>query len=151
LTIVLKGLDPLLTPELLYALAQMGHGDTIALVDRNFPAYSVNDRVIRLDGTDVVSAGRAVLGVLPLDTFVPAPIARMEVVGDAGIEPPVQTEFLAAARQSAGHGVAVESLERHAFYSRARAAFAVVITGEDRPYGCFLLTKGVLPEFSPKR
>jgi L-fucose mutarotase len=151
LTIVLKGLDPLLTPELLYTLARMGHGDTIAIVDRNFPAYPVNDRVIRLDGTDVVSAGRAVLGLLPLDTFVPAPIARMEVVGDASIEPAVQTEFLAAARQSASREVAVESLERHAFYSRARAAFAVVITGEDRSYGCFLLTKGVLPEFSPER
>ncbi|MGO4750175.1 RbsD/FucU domain-containing protein, partial [Streptomyces sp. 2MCAF27] len=78
---MLKGLDPLLTPDLLYALAQMGHGDTIALVDRNFPAHSVNDRVIRLDGTDAVSAGRAVLGLLPLDTFIPEPIARMAVVG----------------------------------------------------------------------
>ncbi|MET7519429.1 RbsD/FucU domain-containing protein [Streptomyces sp. NPDC005480] len=148
---MLKGLDPLLTPELLYALAQMGHGDTIAIVDRNFPAHSVHDRVIRLDGTDVVSTGRAVLGLLPLDTFVPAPVARMGVVGDADAEPPVQTEFVAAAREAAGRPVAAEAVERHAFYARARDAFALVITGEDRPYGCFLLTKGVVPEFSPER
>ncbi|MFE2180458.1 RbsD/FucU family protein [Streptomyces sp. NPDC059455] len=147
---MLKGLDPLLTPDLLYTLARMGHGDTIAIVDRNFPAHSVNDRVIRLDGTDVVSAGRAVLGLLPLDTFIPEPIARMEVVGDATAEPPVQTDFIAAAEEASGRPVAVETVERHAFYARARSAFAVVITGEDRPYGCFLLTKGVLPEFSPE-
>ncbi|NEW70634.1 RbsD/FucU family protein [Streptomyces rhizosphaericus] len=148
---MLKGLDPLLTPDLLYTLARMGHGDTIAIVDRNFPAHSVHDRVIRLDGTDVVSAGRAVLGLLPLDTFVPEPVARMGVVGDATAEPPVQTEFIAAAEEASGRPVAVETVERHAFYARARSAFAVVITGEDRPYGCFLLTKGVLPEFSPER
>lgn len=146
---MLKGLDPLLSPELLYALAQMGHGDTIALVDRNFPAYSVHDRVIRLDGADVVSAGRAVLGLLPIDTFIPEPIARMQVVGHAARQPPVQTEFLAAAHEAAGRPVAVEALERHAFYARARAAFAVVVTGEDRPYGCFIVTKGVLPEVAP--
>ncbi|WP_329373558.1 fucose-binding protein [Streptomyces sp. NBC_00669] len=147
---MLKGLDPLLTPELLFALARMGHGDTIALVDRNFPAHSVNDRVIRLDGADVVSAGRAVLGLLPLDTFVAEPIARMRVVGDADSRPAVQTQFLAVADEAAGRAVAVEALERQAFYERARAAFAVVITGEDRPYGCFVLAKGVLPEFTPQ-
>ncbi|MFD4506352.1 RbsD/FucU family protein [Streptomyces sp. NPDC058457] len=147
---MLKGLDPLLTPELLYALARMGHGDTIALVDRNFPAHSVNDRVIRLDGADVVAAGRAVLGLLPLDTFVAEPVARMQVVGDTDSQPAVQTQFLAAADEQAGRSVAVEALERQAFYARARAAFAVVITGEDRPYGCFILSKGVLPEFTPE-
>ncbi|WP_031517068.1 RbsD/FucU family protein [Streptomyces sp. NRRL F-5123] len=146
---MLKGIDPLLSPDLLHALACMGHGDTVALVDRNFPAHSVNGRVIRLDGADVVSAGRAVLGLLPLDTFVPEPVARMEVVGDPGSRPPVQAEFLAVVTEQAGRPVAVEALERQAFYDRARAAFAVVITGEDRPYGCFLLAKGVLPEFAP--
>ncbi|MFI0720625.1 RbsD/FucU family protein [Streptomyces sp. NPDC021224] len=147
---MLKGIDPLLSPDLLHALALMGHGDTIALVDRNFPAHSLNERVIRLDGTDVVSAGRAVLGLLPLDTFVPEPVARMRVVGDPGSRPAVQTEFLAVVEQETGRPVAVEGLERQAFYDRARAAFAVVVTGEDRPYGCFLLVKGVLPEFAPE-
>ena len=147
---MLKGIDPLLSPELLYALAQMGHGDTIAIVDRNFPAHSLNDRVIRLDGVDVVSAGRAVLGLLPLDTFIPEPVARMQVVGDPESRPPVQTQFLAAAAEAAGRALGVEALERRAFYTRARAAFAVVATGEDRPYGCFILTKGVLPEFAPE-
>lgn len=146
---MLKGIDPLLSPDLLHALAQMGHGDTLALVDRNFPAHSVNERVIRLDGADVVSAGRAVLGLLPLDTFVPEPVARMEVVADPGGRPAVQTDFLAVVAEEAGRPVAVEALERQAFYDRARAAFAVVITGEERPYGCFLLVKGVLPEFAP--
>ena len=147
---MLKGIDPLLSPELLYALAQMGHGDTIAIVDRNFPAHSLNERVIRLDGVDVVSVGRAVLGLLPLDTFIPEPVARMQVVGDPESRLPVQTQFLAAAAEAAGRALGVEALERHAFYARARAAFAVVATGEDRPYGCFILTKGVLPEFAPE-
>ncbi|MDV9169336.1 RbsD/FucU domain-containing protein [Streptomyces sp. W16] len=143
---MLKGLNPLLTPDLLHALAAMGHGDTIAIVDRNFPAYSLSDRVIHLAAADVVETGEAVFSLLPLDTFVPSPLARMEIVGDPDTIPDVQAEFIRAASRSADRSLDVEPIERHAFYSRTKGAFAVVQTGETRPYGCFLAVKGVLPE-----
>ena len=78
---MLKGLDPLLPPDLLHALAAMGHGDELALVDRNYPATSTSQRLVRLDGADTAAAARAILSLLPLDTFVDEPLLRMEVVG----------------------------------------------------------------------
>ncbi|WP_327398761.1 fucose-binding protein [Streptomyces sp. NBC_01288] len=143
---MLKGLNPLLTPDLLHALAAMGHGDTIAIVDRNFPAHSLSDRVIDLAAAGVVETGEAIFSLLPLDTFVPSPLARMEIVGDPDTIPDVQAEFIRAASRSADRSLDVEPIERHAFYSRTKGAFAVVKTGETRPYGCFLAAKGVLPE-----
>jgi L-fucose mutarotase len=147
---MLKGIDPLVSPELLFTLASMGHGDELVIVDRNFPAYSMNARVHRMDGLDSTAAARAVLSLLPVDTFTDTPVARMLVVGHEGSMPPVQADFLAVAAESAGRPFTFESLERRAFYERARSAYAVLVTGEDRPYGCFIVSKGVLPEFSPR-
>ena len=146
---MLKGIDPLVSPELLLTLASMGHGDELVIADRNFPAYSTNGRVHRMDGLDSTAAARAVLSLLPVDTFTDTPVARMLVVGDEESMPAVQTDFLAVATEAAGRRFAFESLERQAFYERARSAYAVLVTGEDRPYGCFIISKGVLPEFSP--
>ena len=141
---MLKGLDPLLSPDLLHVLAQMGHGDEIALVDRNFPAASTARRLVRLDGCDPPAAVRAVLSVLPLDTFVDRPLAAMQVVDKPAEIPAVQQQVFAIARELEAREVEVERVERFAFYERARAAFAVVATSEARPYGCVLLTKGVI-------
>ncbi|MDQ3810184.1 MAG: fucose-binding protein [Chloroflexota bacterium] len=141
---MLKGLDPLLSPDLLHVLAQMGHGDYVALVDRNFPAVSTARRLVRLDGCDLPAAVQAVLSVLPLDTFVERPIAAMDVVDNPGVVPEVQQEVFGLARSVEGREVQVERLERFAFYERARQAFAVVATSEARPYGCVILTKGVI-------
>ncbi len=141
---MLKGLDPLLSPDLLHVLAQMGHGDEIALVDRNFPAVSASRRLIRLDGCDLISAARAVLSVLPLDTFVEHPMAAMQVVDTPGVVPEVQQEVFALARQIENRDIAIEPVDRFAFYERARHAFAVVATSEVRPYGCLILVKGVI-------
>ena len=141
---MLKGLNPLLSPDLLYVLAGMGHGDEVALVDRNFPAVSTGRRLVALTGLDVTTAASAILSVLPLDTFVERPVARMEVVGDADTVPEVQQEVFALCRTAEGRDVKIASLTREAFYERARLAFAVVATTEARPYGCFLLTKGVI-------
>ncbi|MCU1676007.1 MAG: fucose-binding protein [Frankiales bacterium] len=141
---MLKGLDPLLGADLLHTLALMGHGDELALVDRNYPAASTaGGTVIRLPGVDLVTAGRAILSVLPLDTFE-APLARMQVVDRPDAMPDVQAEFLAAASEIDGRALTYEDLERHAFYARCRTTFATVSTGEDRPYGCVLLRKGVI-------
>lgn len=138
---MLRGLDPLLTPDLLHALAAMGHGDTITLVDANYPATR-GRRVIALPGTGVVAALRAVLSVLPLDTFVAEPAATMHVVGDAAAIPPVVAE-MNAALDAVGGGPAA-GIERYAFYARAEQGYAIVATGERRFYGNIILTKGVI-------
>jgi L-fucose mutarotase len=141
---MLKGLDPLLSPDLLHVLAQMGHGDEIALVDRNFPAVATARRLVRLDGCDLPAAARAVLSVLPLDTFVEQPIAAMQVVDNPDAVPEVQQEVFSLARSIEARDIAVERIERFAFYARARQAFAVVATSEARPYGCVIFIKGVI-------
>lgn len=143
---MLKGIDPLLNADLLYALAAMGHGDELVIADSNFPATSVAEGsiLIRLDGVDAARAARAVLSVFPLDSFVEAPLHRMEMVGDPETIPPVQQEVHAVAQAAEGGDVTMEGIERFAFYDRARQAFAVIQTGETRPYGCFVLTKGVI-------
>ena len=143
---MLKGIDPLLNADLLYALAAMGHGDELVIADSNFPATSVAEGsiLVRLEGADVPRAAKAILSVFPLDSFVEAPLHRMEVVGDPDAVPAVQQEVHAAACEAEGSDVTMAGIERFAFYDRARQAFAVVQTGEPRPYGCVILTKGVV-------
>ena len=146
---MLKNLNPLLTAELLYVLRSMGHGDELALVDCNFPAasvaeHTVSGRLVSLDGADLVQALEAILSVFPLDSFVEKPIHRMEVVDDPDELAPVQRDVEALVAQSSERQWAMGSFERHAFYERARESYAVVATGERRPYGCFILVKGVI-------
>lgn len=141
---MLKNLDPLLHADLLHALAAMGHGDELALVDRNFPAAALARRLVRLDGVGVVRVGQAILSVFPLDSFVEHPVLRMAVVGDPQEIPLVQREFQEAIDRAESRPWPMGQVERFAFYERARDAFAVVATGEDRAYGCFLLKKGVI-------
>ncbi|MGI9006865.1 MAG: RbsD/FucU family protein [Streptosporangiaceae bacterium] len=141
---MLKGIPALLNADVLYILAAMGHGDELALVDRNFPATATAKRLARLDGANLICAAQAILTVFPLDTFVAEPVTRMQVVGFPDEIPGVQRDFAEVAGQAHGRPVAVRSLERSAFYARTRDAFAVISTSEARPYGCFLLTKGVI-------
>lgn len=147
---MLKTLDPLLGPDLLHALASMGHGDEIAIVDANFPAGACARRLVRLDGVEAPRALRAVLTLLPLDGFVEAPLASMAVVGDAAAVPEAVREFDAVAASAQGTPVRREALPREAFYARAREAFAIVQTGETRLYGNVLVRKGVV-ESAPAR
>ena len=144
---MLKGIDPVLSPDLLRALAAMGHGDEVCLADANFPAQAVagGRRPIRLPGIPGARVLVAVLSVLPLDTVVEAPAAVMQVVGDPDATPEPVRDYQRILDLSAGRAVAIERLERFAFYERARAAFAVVATGEPRAYGNILLRKGVRP------
>jgi len=141
---MLKNIDPLLNADLLHVLAAMGHGDDIALVDRNFPATANARRLIRLTGADVVAVGRAVLSVFPLDSFVDHPVRRMQMVGKPDEVPPVQQDFQKVVDAAEGRAWPMGSIERFAFYEAARQAFAVVATSASRPYGCFLLKKGVI-------
>lgn len=142
---MLKNIDPLLNADILHALCAMGHGDEVVICDANFPADSVArqtvlGRVLRLDG---VSSPRAVRAVLPLDTFVDHPAQRMEVVGDAAALPAVQREAQREVDDAEGRAVPLASIERFAFYERAKNAYCVIATGESRGYGCFIFKKGV--------
>ena len=144
---MLIGIDHLLGADLLHALRSMGHGDEIVVADANFPAaavaaHTVVGEALHMDAS-TPRAVEAVLSVMPLDTFVDAPVARMEVVGDAVAEPEVQSEVAAHLKRIGAPG-AIESIERHAFYERARGAFAVLQTSERRFYGCIVLKKGVI-------
>jgi L-fucose mutarotase len=142
--LMLKGINPLLVPELIRALRAMGHGDEIAIVDANFPATSLGPPTIRLDGVTATAALEAVLSVLPLDDFVPEAAWRMEVVGDPDAWHPVFADFRAALDRHEHDGFPLGQLERYAFYARAKACFAVVVTGERRLYGNIILKKGVI-------
>ena len=139
---MLKGIDPLLGPELLAILRAMGHGDEIVVADGNFPAAHLARRLVRADGIDAPRMLQAILSVMPLDDFSAAAF-RMAVVGKAKEVPPIVDEFQKALRQ-AGEKRGIETLERTAFYERARDAFAVVATGETRLYGNLILKKGVI-------
>jgi len=145
---MLKGIDPLLNAEVLGALAAMGHGDDLILADTNFPAESLArrtalGRLLRIDAP-AARVARAVLSLYPLDGFVDDAAARMEVVGDPGRLEPVQAEVQAEIDAAEGQVWPMIGIERHAFYARAGAAFAVIQTGERRFYGCFALRKGVI-------
>ncbi len=143
---MLKNIPPLLTPDALHALASMGHGDEVAIVDANFPAAQTagkgGARLVQLAGSTAAEALRAVLQLLPLDRFERDAAWTMQVVGDALAVPAPVAEF-AAALAAAGEQAAVP-LERFAFYERARGAFLVLQTGEQRKYGNILLRKGVI-------
>ncbi len=146
---MLKHIDPLLTPDLLWVLASMGHGDDLALVDANFPAEAiagstVSGKLVRLPGLRMGAVARAIFSVFPLDDFVPAPVRRMEVVNDPEMITPVQHEVASAMSCVLGQAVAMAGIERFAFYEASRQAFAVVQVGDARSYGDFLLRKGVI-------
>lgn len=139
---MLIGIDPLLPPDLLHALALMGHGDRIAIVDANYPAHAAGPRVVTLPGLDATTVLRAVLSVLPLDTFVDDPAVTMAVVGDAAAVPDAVREFGAALAERGA--LAPVPVERSRFYEIGRACFALVQTGERRLYGNVILRKGVI-------
>lgn len=143
---MLVGVHPLLTPDLLHALASMGHGDELVLADANFPAAAIARRLVSLPGTDAPHALEAVLTVFPLDTSTSPAVFTMQVAGrNAALPAPVE-DF----QRVLGATATIGSIERFAFYERARSAFAVVRTGELRPYGNVILVKGVVNEYSPR-
>jgi L-fucose mutarotase len=143
---MLKNIPPLITPDALHALASMGHGDDVAIVDANFPAAQVahksGSRLVQLAGAMAPQALQAVLRLLPLDNFVPDAAWTMQVVGDATAIPAPVAEFATVLHQ-AGERPAVP-LERFDFYERAQKAFLILQTGEQRKYGNILLRKGVI-------
>ena len=137
---MLKGVSPVVSPSLLKALAEMGHGDEIVFSDAHFPAHSLNANVLRADG---VSAEALLAGVIPLfelDAYA-TPVVMMEAVPGDTLDPDVEKAYRAAL----GYSGEIELMERFAFYERAKKAYAIVLTGETRKYGNIILKKGVTP------
>ena len=141
---MLRNIPGILSPDLLHALRAMGHGDDIVIADANFPGTSSGVTCIRLDGISATDTLKAVLTVMPLDTFVPDPALVMQVVGDPHAAPAIVSEFQTIIDQTADNPAQIGSLERFAFYERAKKAFVVVQTGEQRLYGNIILKKGVI-------
>ncbi len=147
---MLKGINPLLNADVLYALRAMGHGDDLIIADTNFPSDSVArqtrlGKLLRIDNTTAAEAAEAVLSLMPLDSFAEDSATRMEVVGSPDEVPPVQQEVQTTIDAAEGKPWPMGSTERFAFYERAKRAYCVIQTGERRFYGCFALRKGVIP------
>lgn len=140
---MLRGIHPLLGPDLLYALQSMGHGDELVLADANFPSTTLGPEVIRADGLRAEALLTAILTHFPLDTFAPASAWRMEVVGDPASVPPICASFQTIVHDLAGPFV-VAPVERFAFYERSSRAAYIVATGEQQLYANIILKKGVV-------
>lgn len=147
---MLKGIDPILNADVLHALKSMGHGDDLIIADMNFPSDSiarqtVYGKLLKLENVTAGRAAEAILSLMPLDSFVPHPALRMEIVGKPDEVPPVQQEVQAAIDRAEGRSLPMGSIERFAFYEAAKKSYVVIQTGERRFYGCFVFKKGVLP------
>ena len=137
---MLKGISPIISPDLLKVLAEMGHGDEIVFSDAHFPANTFNDRVLRADGIMVDQLLAAVLPLFELDAYDIPAIMMQAVEGDS-LDPSVEMRY----RKALGYGGKIKQEERYAFYERAKKAYTVVITGELAKYGNVILKKGVTP------
>ena len=137
---MLKGISPVVSPDLLKILAEMGHGDEIVISDAHFPGHTFNDRVVRADG---IGADNLLAGIIPLfelDAYA-TPVVMMEAVSGDALDPAVEAKY----RKALGYDGAIERMERFAFYERVKKAYAVVISGERAKYGNIILKKGVTP------
>jgi L-fucose mutarotase len=150
---MLKGIDQRLSAEIVHVLMLMGHGDDLVICDVNHPAATIAaettyGKLVDMPGCDIPTAARAILTLMSLDTFVDAPITRMQVVGDPTAERPIFDRMQAVADSAEGRPVGMQALERFAFYEAAKRSFAIIRTADSGPYGCFILKKGVidLPE-----
>ena len=150
---MLKGIDQRLSAEIVHVLMLMGHGDDLVICDVNHPAATIAaqtsyGKLIDMAGSDLPTAAAAILSLMPLDSFVPAPVARMQVVGNPAGVVPIFARMQALLDRAEGRAVTMQTLERFAFYDAAKAAFAIIRTADSGPYGCFILKKGVvdLPE-----
>lgn len=141
---MLKGIDPALGPELLAILRAMGHGDEIVIADSNFPSSTHAKRLVRADGISATRIAKAIAAIMPIDDFVPKAAFRMAVTGKPDEVPPIIGEFATILRD-AGYKGSIEAIERFAFYDRAKEAYAIVATGEQRIWANLILKKGIVP------
>jgi L-fucose mutarotase len=141
---MLKGIHPCISPDLLKLLAEMGHGDEVVLADAHFPGHAMNSKVLRADGLTITTLVDGILPLFELDAYAPPLIMMAAVPGDV-LDPAVEARYMAVVHRHCPTSAAPERVERFAFYDRAKAAFAVVMTGETAKYGNLILKKGVTP------
>ena len=140
---MLKGIDSIISPELLKIIMEMGHGDELVIGDGNFPAASCAKRLVRLDGHGVCEILDALLKLFPLDTYVEAPVGLMAVTPGDDIKPVIWDDYRRIIKEREGdHNI--EMIERFKFYDRAREAYAIVAAGETALYANIILKKGVV-------
>jgi L-fucose mutarotase len=142
---MLKGISPLLSPELLATLARMGHGDTLILADAHFPGESFNENILRADGLRIPDLLDGILPLFELDAYVPEPLIMMAAVEGDTLDPQVESDYRAVIEKHAPQAPAIARVDRFDFYDLAQEAFAVVMTGETAKYGNILIKKGVTP------
>ena len=140
---MLKGIDPIISPELLKIIMEMGHSDELVIGDGNFPAASNAQRLVRLDGHGVCEILDALLKLFPLDTYVEAPVGLMAVTPGDDIKPVIWDDYKRIIKEREGDHK-IEMIERFEFYERARKAYAIVATGETALYANIILKKGVV-------
>ena len=144
---MLKGISPLISPALLKALCEMGHGDELVIADGNFPSESMGKDavVVRADGHGGAAILDAVLSLLPLDAYEEKPVALMQVVpGDDCPTPAIWEEYEAILKKHEPEHSEIAFMERFAFYERAKKAYLIIATGETAIYANVLLKKGVV-------
>lgn len=141
---MLRGIDPIVSPELLDVLFRMGHGDEIVLADAFFPGDTFGKRVVRADGIGIARLLEGILPLITLDSYVDSPLIMMAPVEGDLLDKSVETSY----RKSVDHiwpdTAAVKRMDRFPFYDRAKEAYAVVMTGETSKYGNIILKKGVI-------
>lgn len=146
---MLKHVDPLISAELIHVLMLMGHGDDMVLCDVNHPAVTIAKqttygKLVSITGCRIPALAKAILGLMPLDTFVEQPVMRMQVVGNPSGVVPIFAEMQKTLDECEGHPVSIGALERFDFYAAAKKSFAIVRTSDPGPYGCFIIRKGVI-------
>ncbi|MEE4115935.1 MAG: L-fucose mutarotase [Marinilabiliaceae bacterium] len=142
---MLKGISPVISPDLLAVLARMGHGDEIVLADAHFPGESCNNNVLRADGIKIRDLLEGILPLFELDSYVPDPLVMMAPVEGDTLDPAVEEGYLAGINKSNPRVKKISRIDRFGFYERTKSAFAVVMTGETAKYGNIILKKGVTP------
>ncbi|MBS2099833.1 L-fucose mutarotase [Carboxylicivirga linearis] len=142
---MLKGISPIISPDLLSVLARMGHGDEIVLADAHFPGETFNSNVLRADGIRISDLLEAILPLFELDAYVPSPLIMMAAVQGDELDPKVEEAYLKSIHKTNPNAAPIIRIDRFAFYEQAKSAFAVVMTGETAKYGNIILKKGVTP------
>ncbi len=146
---MLRGIDPIISAEIIHVLMLMGHGDDIVICDVNHPAVTIAKhttygKLIDCPGCDIPRLAEAILKLMPLDTFVGEPVTRMKMVSNPAGKSPIFAAMQAVIDKVEGHPVPMGALERFEFYEAAKRAFGIIRTSDPGPYGCFILKKGVI-------
>ena len=144
---MLKGIPKIISPELLKILCEMGHGDRLVIADANFPSESVgkNAKVIRMDGHSATNVLKAILQLIPLDTYVEQPVNLMQKVPGDNVATPIWEEYAEIVETIGGMDAShIGNIERFEFYEQAKSAYCIIATGESALYANVMLQKGVV-------